>query len=160
MAKSNKKAPEGATEKSTQVTAQRGNLVSVNYTGKLTDGSIFDTSEGREPIQFTIGGNQVIPAFESSVIGKPEGFKTTISINAENAYGQVRPELIVKVPINSVPQGVSVGQVLYAVDPNQPQGQQIACSVIEVNSDHVVIDANHPLAGKDLTFDIELVKIA
>lgn len=133
----------------------KGNTVIVNYTGKLTSGQVFDTSEGRAPLKFEVGANQVIPAFESSIIGKSMGFKTTLSINSDNAYGSVKPELIVRVPLDKVPQGVQVGQTLNAV----ANEQQIAVRVIEVSNDHVVVDGNHPLAGKDLIFDIEIVDV-
>ena len=139
-------------------TAEKGNNVKVNYTGRLSNGEIFDTSDGRDPIEFTIGGNQVIPAFESCVIGKSVGFKTTVNIKAENAYGPIRQDLIAKIPKDRIPENVQVGQTLYASDPRL-QGQQIAIKVVEVNEDHVVGDANHPLAGKDLTFEVELVDI-
>lgn len=134
---------------------QKGNKVSVNYTGKFEDGQVFDSSEGRAPLEFVVGGNQVIPAFESCLIGKEAGYKTTIKISADNAYGQPKPELIIKVPIAQVPAGVQVGQTLHAM----AESQQIAVVVKEVNSDSVLIDGNHPLAGKDLLFDIEVVDI-
>ena len=139
----------------TSMEAQKGNTVKVNYTGRLSNGEIFDTSDGREPIEFQIGGNQVIPAFESCLIGQPVGFKTTINIKAENAYGPVREDLITKITNDRLPEGVQVGQMLYA----SIQGQQIGIKVVEVNEDHIVGDANHPLAGKDLTFELELVGI-
>lgn len=133
----------------------KGNTAVVNYTGRLETGEVFDTSEGKSPFQFQIGANQVIPQFESCILNKPVGFKTTIKIPAEGAYGVVRNELIVKVPKDRVPQEIQVGQTLHAT----AEGQQIAVVVKEINSDHVIIDGNHPLAGKNLEFDIEVLDV-
>jgi FKBP-type peptidyl-prolyl cis-trans isomerase 2 len=132
-----------------------GNTAVVNYTGRLENGQVFDSSEGREPFRFTIGSNQVIPAFESCVMGKPIGFKTTVKIKSVDAYGPVREDLIVNVPIDKIPAEAQVGQILHA----NSQGQEIAVLVKEKNEDHAVIDGNHPLAGKDLEFDIEILDI-
>lgn len=135
---------------------KKGSTINVHYTGKLSDGEVFDSSEGREPLQFQVGSGQVIPGFESSVIGKNTGDKVTVKINADDAYGQIREDLMVKVPHDKLPGKVEVGQQLNAVAQN---GQPIPVTVKEVNEDHVVIDGNHPLAGKDLIFDIEIVSV-
>ena len=132
-----------------------GNTAVVNYTGRLDNGDIFDTSEGREPLQFVMGGNQVIPAFESCLIGQSIGYKTIVKILAESAYGLIREDLIVSVPKENIPKEVQVGQTLHA----NAQGQEIAVLVREINSDHVVIDGNNPLAGKNLEFEIEVLDI-
>jgi FKBP-type peptidyl-prolyl cis-trans isomerase 2 len=157
-----KKTEKGATKKVAAKkvldkgkTVTKGKTAVVNYTGKLENGQIFDSSLGRDPFQFTIGANQVIPAFESCVLGQSVGYKTTVNIKAESAYGLVREDLIVKVPLENIPAGVQVGQTLHAA----AEGQEIAVIVKEINSDHVLIDGNHPLAGKSLTFDIEIIDI-
>ena len=131
--------------------------VTVNYTGKLEDGTIFDSSltEGREPLEATLGQGQLIPGFEKGLLEMQEGDKKTITIPHLEAYGVRRDELIAEVPKDRVPEGVEAGQML------QTMTQQGPMNVIvkEVNEDNVVLDANHPLAGKDLTFELELVSI-
>lgn len=133
----------------------KGKTAVVNYTGRLEDGQVFDSSEGKTPFQFLVGGNQVIPAFESCILGKPVGFKTTVKIKADNAYGLVREDLIIKVNKDQVPPEVQVGQTLHAT----AQGQEVAVLVKEINDDHVIIDGNHPLAGKNLEFDLEVLDV-
>ena len=133
---------------------QNGSTVNVHYVGKLSDGVVFDSSEGREPLQFQVGSGQIIPGFEEALIGKKVGDKVTVNIQPEFAYGPVREDLMVKVPLDKMPGEVEVGQSLHAVGSN---GQPIPVTVREVNEDHVVIDGNHPLAGKELTFDIEVI---
>lgn len=135
---------------------ENGNIVNVHYTGKFADGNVFDTSEGREPLQFEIGAGQLIPGFEGAVLGKEVGDKLTAVISAEDGYGLVNEELIVKVPLDKMPGEVEVGQTLEASGEN---GQSLQVTVVEINEDNVVIDGNHPLAGKDLIFDIEIVSV-
>ncbi len=135
---------------------QNGSTVAVHYTGKTTDGQEFDSSIGREPLQFQVGTQQVIPGFENGLIGKTIGEKVTINIPADEAYGQIREDLFMKVPNEQLPGSVSVGQTLQA----QNGGQIINVTVKEVNEDHAVIDGNHPLAGQDLIFDIEVMDVA
>ena len=135
---------------------QNGSTVNVHYVGKLSDGVVFDSSEGREPLQFQVGSGQIIPGFEEALIGKKVGDKVTVNIQPEFAYGPVREDLMVKVPLDKMPGEVEVGQSLHAVGSN---GQPIPVTVREVNEDHVVIDGNHPLAGKELTFDIEVIGV-
>lgn len=144
-----------AENNSAEKTVSNGNTAVVNYTGRLEDGQVFDTSVGKEPFRFTIGAKQVIPAFESCVMGKSIGFKTTVKINATEAYGPVREDLIVNVPIDRIPSEAQVGQILHA----NAGGQEIAVLVKEINTDHAIIDGNHPLAGKNLEFDIEILDI-
>ena len=131
-------------------------VVSVHYVGKFTDGEVFDSSEGREPLQFEVGSGQLIPGFESAIIGKIVGDKVTASITPEEGYGLVREDLIVSVPLDKMPGDVEVGQALEAQGEN---GQSAQVFVKEINEDNVVIDGNHPLAGKDLVFEIEVVEI-
>jgi peptidylprolyl isomerase len=135
---------------------QKGSTVDVHYVGKLSDGVVFDSSEGREPLQFEVGSGQIIPGFEESLIGKKIGDKVTVTIQPEFAYGPVREDLMVQVPLDKMPGVVEVGQSLHAVGDN---GQPIPVTVKEVNENHVVIDGNHPLAGKELTFDIEVIGV-
>jgi peptidylprolyl isomerase len=132
---------------------ENGNIVNVHYVGKFTDGNVFD-SEGREPLQFELGAGQLIAGFEAAVLGKEIGDKVTANINAEDAYGAVKEELIVKVPLDKMPGSVEVGQTLEA---GGDDGQTLQVTVVEINEDHVLIDGNHPLAGKELVFDIEIV---
>ena len=135
---------------------ENGKVVSVHYVGKFTDGEVFDSSEGREPLQFQVGSGQLIPGFESAIIGKVVGDKVTANIAPEEGYGLVREDLIVRVPLDKMPGEVEVGQALEAQGDN---GQSAQVFVKEVNEDSVVIDGNHPLAGKDLVFEIEVVEI-
>jgi FKBP-type peptidyl-prolyl cis-trans isomerase 2 len=135
---------------------ENGKVVSVHYVGKFTDGEVFDSSEGREPLQFQVGSGQLIPGFESAIIGKVVGDKVTANITPEEGYGLVREDLIVSVPLDKMPGEVQVGQALEAQGEN---GQSAQVFVKEVNEDNVVIDGNHPLAGKDLVFEIEVVEI-
>lgn len=135
---------------------ENGTIVNVNYVGKFVDGSVFDTSEGNGLLRFEIGSGQIIPGFERALIGKNIGDKITVEIEPELGYGLVNEELIAKIPKERVPEGVHVGQELQSVLEN---GQPITVLVTEVNNDDVVIDANHPLAGKDLIFDIEIVSL-
>lgn len=135
---------------------QNGNVIDVHYTGKLTDGSVFDSSEGRDPLRFQVGSGQIIPGFEQAIMGKNIGEKVTVNIPADDAYGQIREDLIVSVPKTQMPGEVQVGQPLQAQGDN---GQTINVIVKEVNEENVMIDGNHPLAGKELVFDIEVVEI-
>lgn len=135
---------------------QMGNVVSVHYTGKLTDGEMFDSSEGREPLTFQMGSGQIIPGFETALVGKNVGDKVTINIQPDDAYGQVREDLIVKVEKSQMPGEVYEGMSLQA---QAEDGQAINVTVKEVYADHVMIDGNHPLAGKELVFDIEVVSV-
>jgi peptidylprolyl isomerase len=139
--------------------AKNGDTVQVNYTGKLADGTVFDSSVGREPLEFTLGAGQMIPGFEKAVLGMKVGEKKTVTIPADEAYGPRRDDLVVKVPREKLPSGKTpeVGQQL---EVRLPNGNTIIATITNVSDNNTVtIDANHPLAGKDLTFEIELVKI-
>lgn len=135
---------------------KKGNTVKVHYTGKLEDNQVFDSSAGRQPIEFQVGNQQVIEGFESAVLGLNKGDKTTITIEPDKAYGSVRPELIMAVPKGQVPQDVAVGVQLQGVGQN---GEPFNVTVTEINESTVTLDANHPLAGKKLIFDIEVVDV-
>ena len=135
---------------------QNGSTVDVHYTGRLTDGEVFDSSEGKAPLSFTVGTGQIIPGFENAIIGKVVGDKVTVNIPPAEAYGEIREDLYVKVPNTQLPGPVEVGQSLQA---QGDQGDPINVMVKEVNEDHVIIDGNHPFAGKELVFDIEVVSV-
>lgn len=132
--------------------------VKVHYTGRLEDGTVFDTSiaEGREPLEVELGLGQLIKGFEDGLIDMSEGEKKTIEISVEDAYGEPKPEFINEVPKTNVPEGIQVGESLQGMGPQGPVNVQ----VIEVNEETVTLDANHPLAGKNLIFDLEVVSIS
>ena len=137
--------------------AKDGDKVKIHYTGTLDDKSVFDSSEGKDPLEFTIGSKQVIPGFESAVKGMKVGEEKDVHIISKEAYGEPNPQLIQEVPKAQMPQGdVKVGMVLVMSLPN---GQQIPATIVEVTDDKVKLDINHPLAGKDLNFKIKLVEI-
>ncbi len=137
---------------------QNGSRVKIHYTGKLDNGEIFDSSmqEGREPLEFTVGEGQMIPGFENGLIGMILGEKKTITMEADSAYGEVRDDLLFEVPLTNVPPGVEVGATLQA---EFEQGVPVIFTVTEIKLDTVVLDGNHPLAGKNLTFDVEVVEL-
>lgn len=132
--------------------------VTVNYTGRLEDGSVFDSSldEGREPLVATLGQGQLIRGFEQGLLEMEVGDKKTIEIEAGDAYGERNEGMIQEVPKDRVPQEVEVGQILQT---QTPMGV-VNFNVLEVNEETVLLDANHPLAGKKLIFDLEVVGIA
>jgi len=132
--------------------------VKVHYKGTLSDGVMFDSSEGRDPLEFTIGSGQIIPGFENGVIGMQVDESKTINIPAAEAYGQPKVELIQEVAKSHLPPEITpeVGLQLMS---QTPDGQQTPLLVTEVKEDTIIVDANHPLAGKDLIFEITLVSI-
>ena len=138
--------------------AKRGDTVHVHYRGTLDDGTEFDSSAGSDPIVFTIGEGQVIPGFENALEGMTTGEKKTERIEAENAYGDHRDELVFSVGRDQMPDAsdVEVGDMLQV---GFPDGSNAAVTVAAVDGDSVTLDANHPLAGKNLTFELELVSI-
>ncbi|HHB77110.1 MAG TPA: peptidylprolyl isomerase [Desulfobulbus sp.] len=138
--------------------AQHGDTVKIHYTGILEDGTVFDSSEGHDPLEFTLGSGQVIVGFEEAVTGMGSGEKKQVTIPADKAYGQRNEEMIIQAPRDQVPSDINpeVGQQLQMGGPN---GETVIVRVTEVTDEHVTLDANPPLAGKDLTFDIELVAI-
>jgi FKBP-type peptidyl-prolyl cis-trans isomerase 2 len=135
----------------------QNSTVTVNYTGKLEDGTIFDSSlvEGREPLKAKLGEGQLIPGFESGLIDMTVGENKTVEINPTEAYGDYNDELIVEVPKNNVPENVEVGMMLQTFGPMGPS----IVKVLEIKDEVVVLDANHPLAGKKLTFELEVVGV-
>ncbi|HSP11932.1 MAG TPA: peptidylprolyl isomerase [Salegentibacter sp.] len=138
---------------------KQNDTVKVHYTGKLTDGQVFDSSVERgEPIEFTMGQGQLIPGFEKGLIDMQVNEKKTINISKEEAYGEPREELIQEVPKSQLPEEIKpeVGMGLVS---KSPDGQEMNLVVKEVKDETIVVDGNHPLAGKDLVFDLEVVEI-
>lgn len=138
--------------------AKKGDAVQVHYTGKLEDGSVFDTSANREPLGFTVGDGNMIKGFDSAVDGMAIGDKKTITIPAAEAYGERRDDMMIDVPIEQVPADIKpeIGMQLTLQGGN---GQPMPVIVTNVDEKKITLDANHQLAGKDLIFDIELVKV-
>jgi FKBP-type peptidyl-prolyl cis-trans isomerase SlpA len=134
---------------------EQGKKVKVHYTGKNVDGEVFDSSEGREPLEFTVGEGQLIPGFENGVIGMEAGEKKTVEIEPSLGYGDIREDLVSEVEKEKLPEGVQEGQVLQAMTNQGPMN----VTVKEIKEDKAVIDANHPLAGKTLVFDLEVVEV-
>ncbi|MBU2648469.1 peptidylprolyl isomerase [bacterium] len=136
-----------------------GDTVKVHYTGTLEDGSQFDSSVGSDPLEFTIGTGQLIAGFENCVLGMTPGEKKTVTIPPEEAYGEIREELILEIDKNQLPADAEpkVGLMLQA---QQQNGSQIHLMITDVAETTVTVDANPPLAGKTLTFEIELLEVA
>ncbi|MFS4415163.1 FKBP-type peptidyl-prolyl cis-trans isomerase [Maribacter sp. 2307ULW6-5] len=133
-------------------------LVRVHYTGKLSDGQIFDSSVNREPLEVQLGEGQLIPGFEKGLLNMAPSEKKTIVIDKKDAYGEKNKELFQKVPKADLPEEIEP-KVDMALMATNPDGTERQLRVAEVNEDHIVVDANHPLAGQDLTFELELVEI-
>lgn len=136
-------------------TVMAGDKVQINYTGKYESGEIFDSSQGREPLAFTAGGPELIPGVSNAVIGMSVGQSKTVTIAPEDGYGLHNPELTQRVELARMPPNVQVGMQLQA----QIQDQMVSFWVTEVDADFATVDANHPLAGKVLVFDLELLAI-
>lgn len=138
--------------------AKSGDTVRIHYTGTLPDGSTFDTSNGRDPLEFTLGTGQVIPGFDKAVDGMSVGEQKSVEIPAPDAYGAHDPNGIQTFPREKVPDEIPL-DIGTRLQLSTPSGQPVMVTVTEVTEEEVILDANHPLAGKDLTFDIELVEI-
>jgi FKBP-type peptidyl-prolyl cis-trans isomerase 2 len=139
--------------------AKHGDTVKVHYTGTLSDGSQFDSSQGREPLEFTLGAGSVIAGFDDAVTGMSVGEAKTVTIPADQAYGPRHDQLIDSVPREAIPTDIDLepGMVLHA---QGPEGQELSLTVMEYDDQRVKVDGNHPLAGLDLTFALELMEIA
>ena len=138
--------------------AENGMNVKVHYTGKHENGEIFDSSVARqEPLSVNVGSGQVIPGFDGAIVGMSVGDKKTVTIEPKDGYGDKIAEAIQEMPIENLPEGISPGDSLQG---QGPQGQPIMATVESINGDKAMVDFNHPLAGKTITFDIELVEIA
>ena len=137
---------------------KQGDKVRVHYHGKLTDGSTFDSSEGREPLEFEVGGGMVIAGFDNGVTGMTIGEKKTIHIPVEDAYGPKQDELIMEFPKDRFPPDMEP-EVGLQLNMSNGSGQNFPVIITQILDDAVILDANHPLAGEDLVFDLELVEI-
>jgi len=139
--------------------AKSGDTVRIHYTGTLDDGTQFDSSAGRDPLEFALGGGQVIPGFDSAVGGMTVGESKSVTIPPEQAYGERHEQLVQQVPKSALPDDMKpeVGMQLQS---QSPEGQVMNLVVTEVEEATITVDANHPLAGQALTFAIELVEIA
>lgn len=137
---------------------QAGDTVSIHYKGTLEDGTVFDSSEGRDPLQFEVGSGQIIPGLDRALPGMAVGESKTVTVEPDDGYGQVNPNAVQDVPRSTVPDEIplDVGTPLQV---QTQDGQTVPVTVAKVTEESVTLDANHPLAGKTLTFDIEVVKI-
>ncbi len=138
--------------------AKQGDTVRVHYTGKLTDGTLFDSSSGRQPLEFTLGAGNVIPGFEAAILDMFIGENKTITIASEQAYGPRIEEAVRRFPRSGIPQDIQL-EVGIQLQAHDPEGRPIMFTVIELDDNDVTLDANHPLAGKDLVFELELVEV-
>ncbi|PYE84131.1 FKBP-type peptidyl-prolyl cis-trans isomerase [Pseudoroseicyclus aestuarii] len=137
---------------------KQGDTVRIHYTG-TTEGETFDSSEGREPLEFQVGSGQIIPGLDAAVSGMEVGESKTVDIPKDQAYGDVDPSARQSVPRGQVPDNIPL-EAGTRLQMQTPQGQVIPVTVVEVTDEEVVLDANHPLAGKDLTFKVEVVEVA
>jgi FKBP-type peptidyl-prolyl cis-trans isomerase 2 len=139
--------------------AKQGDIVKVRYTGKLADGTTFDSSAEHDPLEFTLGAGEVIAGFEAAVLGMTPGESRTTTIPAGEAYGDYHDEMLLEIARDSFPAHLEpeVGQELQV---KQGDGEAISVVITEMDEASITLDANHPLAGKDLTFEIELLAIA
>jgi peptidylprolyl isomerase len=140
------------------IVTEKGDKVKVDYTGTLNDGTVFDSSKGRTPLEFTVGAGQMIAGFDKAVLGMQVGQTKKVTIPAAEAYGTADPEMVVSVPKSKLPSGMNpkIGDRLVMASSD---GQQIPVRVVEVNANDIKVDANHELAGQDLTFEITMVAI-
>ena len=137
---------------------KNGDKVKVHYHGKLTSGETFDSSAGREPLEFEAGSGMVIKGFDDGVTGMTVGEKKTINIPFDEAYGPRNPDIVIEMPKDKFPKDLDI-EVGMSLGMSDPQGQQFEVTIVEIKDDTVLLDANHPLAGQDLVFDLELVEI-
>ena len=135
-----------------------GDTVKVHYTGKLKDDTVFDSSVDREPIEFTLGQRQLIPGFEKAVIGMEPGETKSVNIPMDEAYGPHRDDMLIEVKKDEFPEHITP-EVGLQLQLSQPDGKSLDVIITDMENESVTLDANHPLAGKDLVFDIELVEI-
>lgn len=138
--------------------AESGKKVKIHYTGRLHDGTVFDSSKGREPLEFLLGSGMVIKGFDAGVTGMEVGEQKTIEIPAAEAYGEAHADMFIRVPKNAVPPDMQLTVGMDLLLP-QPDGNGVPVVVSEITETEIVLDANHRLAGKDLIFDLELVEI-
>jgi FKBP-type peptidyl-prolyl cis-trans isomerase 2 len=137
---------------------QSGDTIKIHYHGRLSDGTTFDSSEGRSPLEFTVGSGSVIKGFDDGVQGMNVGDKKTIEIPFLQAYGPEDPSMIIEFPVDRLPEDLKP-EIGMQLNMNNAEGQQFAVTVTDITDENIILDANHPLAGKDLIFDLELVEI-
>lgn len=135
-----------------------GDTVHIHYTGTLLDGSTFDSSEGREPLEFEVGSGQIIPGLDQAIPGMEVGDKKTVKVACADAYGPIEPGMRQAVPRSNIPDEIPL-ELGMQLQMQSSEGQVLPVTVVEMGEEEVTLDANHPLAGQDLTFDIELVSI-
>ncbi len=138
---------------------KRGDNVKVHYTGKLADGTVFDSSKGGEPLAFAVGSGQVIQGFEEGVVGMKVGESKVLNIPVEKAYGERNDELVIQAPIEQVPPDLKP-ELGMRLEMGGANGEILRVVVTEITKTHITLDANPPLAGKDLIFEVELVECA
>jgi len=138
--------------------ANQGNRVKVHYQGLLNDGTIFDSSYDSDPLEFTIGNGEIIPGFEDAIVGMQEGDKKNVAVASEQAYGDYKEERKIEIERSQLPEDITpeVGMVLQMDTPNN---RTLYVTVVDIGEEALTLDANHPLAGKDLNFEIELLEI-
>ncbi|WP_102226140.1 FKBP-type peptidyl-prolyl cis-trans isomerase [Acidimangrovimonas sediminis] len=137
---------------------QTGDKVRIHYTGTLADGSVFDSSEGRDPLEFTVGSGQIIQGLDNELPGMEIGEAKTVTIPPEQAYGPVQDGAKQSVPRSQVPENIPL-ELGTMLELRTPEGQTMPVQVVEVTDEHVTLDANHPLAGKELTFAFSVVEV-
>src|ERR1700759_328676 len=138
--------------------AKKGDKVKENYHGRLNDGTTFDSSQGRQPLEFEVGSGMVIKGFDEGVTGMSIGDKKTISIPAEDAYGERQEEMVIDFPRSNFPPDIEP-EVGMTLNMHSENGQELPVIITDITDETITLDANHPLAGKDLIFDIELVDL-
>jgi len=139
--------------------AQSGDTVKVHYTGTLADGTQFDSSHGQEPLEFTLGQGQMITGFEEAVVGMVLGEHKTITIASADAYGERNTAMVQQVPRTAIPPEIELSKGML-LQSQGPDGETLRFTVADFNDEEVTVDGNHPLAGRDLTFELQLVQIA
>lgn len=137
---------------------KENDTVKVHYKGKLSNGQVFDSSEGRDPLEVTLGQGMLIPGFEKAIIDMKVNDKKTVNIPKEEAYGDVQERLFHKVDNSQLPEEIKP-EIGMGLTSRSEDGKEYQFRISEINDDHIVVDGNHPLAGQDLTFDLELIEI-
>mgnify|MGYP003669263738 FL=1 len=139
-------------------TAKQGDTVRIHYTGTLNDGTVFDSSQGRDPLEFEVGSGTIIPGLDFAIPGMNVGDSKTVNVPADQAYGPVNDQALQAVPRADIPADIPL-EVGVQLQMQTPDGQVVPVTIADLNETEVTLDANHPLAGKDLNFDIEIVEI-
>ncbi|MEO0400876.1 MAG: peptidylprolyl isomerase [Pseudomonadota bacterium] len=141
------------------VAIKDGDTVRIHYTGTLLDGSVFDSSDGRDPLEFVVGSGHIISGLDVALPGMEAGEKKIVKIACDQAYGPINPAMRQGVPRDAIHDEIPL-EVGVQLQMQTPQGQPMPVTVVEINEEEVMLDANHPLAGKDLTFDFEVVSVS